>query len=113
MLRPLHACVSLIKVSLSLDRAPDAAIAARRDICRACPHATRKKEFLNRPSRGLTTLSRCGKLTEALKPGSIPCGCFIALKTRLASESCPLGRWAAATPQTLCGGSADGPQAAG
>ncbi len=78
----LHGAVALVKVAVGADAAPDAVIAARRDICRRCDHATRSNEPRFAANRGLTTLSRCRK-----------CGCFIVAKTKLAGERCPLGRW--------------------
>jgi hypothetical protein len=65
-----------------VDAAPEDVVKARRDQCRACPHATRNDGPKYAASRGLTTLSRCQL-----------CGCVIAAKTRMASERCPDGRW--------------------
>jgi len=50
--------------------APPATTAARRDECSKCPQRTR--------------LGRC-----------LQCGCFTNLKTKLATEACPIGKWAA------------------
>lgn len=52
-------------------------LAKRQAICAACPHA---KKFLKK----ITNLSQCGL-----------CNCIIKWKTRLATEACPDGRWAA------------------
>jgi hypothetical protein len=64
-----------IKSVLHLDAAPAEVIAARRDQCRVCPHATLRQGKM-------VSISRCQQ-----------CGCFIALKTRLKSEKCPQSRW--------------------
>lgn len=50
--------------------APPATTAARRAVCSKCPQRTR--------------LGRC-----------LQCGCFTNLKTKLATEACPIGKWAA------------------
>lgn len=80
---PIHGAIGLAKVGLQLvgvnvDRADDATTSARRDACRACPHATRNPSPAYRPHTGLTSLSRCRL-----------CECIISAKTRIASESCP------------------------
>lgn len=76
--------MGLAKAAVGADRAPDAIVAQRRGICRECPEATRSADpaRLAKPTKGLTSLSRCRA-----------CGCFIAAKTLLASESCPLNKW--------------------
>ena len=58
------------KVAAALVRTEDPALAEQRlTICKGCEHWDGK---------------RCGK-----------CGCFTALKVRLKSESCPVGKWSA------------------
>lgn len=52
-------------------------LAERQAICASCPHS---KKFLKK----LTNLSQCDL-----------CKCIIKWKTRLATEECPDGRWAA------------------
>lgn len=74
--------IGLTKVALGIDTDSPDNIKRKRDICRVCEFATLNKERLNRPTKGLTTLSRC-----------IKCNCFIAAKSKLKSESCPDGRW--------------------
>ena len=66
-------------VGIPIDQAPKKMVEQRRAICRQCEHATRNPARLDRPSKGLTSMSECK-----------PCGCFIAAKTRLASEVCGL-----------------------
>jgi hypothetical protein len=79
----LHGAGGLAKVAaqavgIPIDKIPYAYTKLRRDVCRACPHASKSPDRLDRPSKGLTTLSKCEL-----------CGCFIAAKTMLASEKCP------------------------
>ena len=74
--------VAVQAVGIPWDRAADDLTAARRNVCRTCPSATRNPAFVDRTSRGLTTRSRCAS-----------CGCLIAGKTMLASERCPEGKW--------------------
>jgi len=78
----IHGAVALTKVVVGADAAPPAMVAARRDICRECGQATRSSDARFAANKGLTTFSRCHA-----------CGCFIAAKTRLATEHCPLDRW--------------------
>lgn len=61
-------------------------LAKRQAICAACPHS---KKFLKK----LTNISQCGL-----------CQCFVKWKTRLATEECPDGRWAAETVDTFTTG---------
>jgi hypothetical protein len=79
----VHGAVGLAKAGLQsvgvpIDQVSDAELQRRRDICRDCPEATRNPERMHLPTKGLTTLSKCNL-----------CGCFIAAKTKLASERCP------------------------
>lgn len=67
---------------IAVDKAPRGVVQARRDVCRECPEATRNEAKISTPTKGLTTLSRCKK-----------CNCFIAAKTKLASQSCPMDKW--------------------
>ena len=64
------------KIGLRCDQADEATIASRRAKCTACDAPTHKRDGR------LTTLSRCPD-----------CSCFIAAKTRLASQRCPRGEW--------------------
>lgn len=54
----------------------------RRDICRECPFATRRAALARRPSKGMTSISVCLK-----------CNCYIAAKTLIEAEKCPLNKW--------------------
>ena len=72
----------LAKVALRVKLADSSEIQCRRDHCRKCSFATRNASRIDRPTAGLTTLSRCLK-----------CSCFIVAKTQVLSEKCPLGQW--------------------
>jgi hypothetical protein len=72
----------LAKSGLGVDRPDEATIAHRRDTCRGCEHATRSTDPKYAANRGLTTFSQCSV-----------CNCFIAAKTLVRSEACPLGKW--------------------
>jgi hypothetical protein len=76
--------VGLAKAAVGAEPVPPEVLQDRRDKCRECPHASRDPKRLDRPTKGLTVLSKCDL-----------CGCFIAAKTKLASEACPDGRWPA------------------
>lgn len=76
--------IGLTKSALQIDRAEPEVIQSRRDICRECEHATRNPKFITKESKGLTNFSQCRK-----------CSCFIAPKTTLREQSCPLGKWSA------------------
>lgn len=84
--RIVTGAAGLAKAAAGIDRAGDATVQARRDLCRECPEATRNSDLRFAKNRGLTTLSRC-KL----------CDCFIAAKTLIRSETCPAGKWPAVT----------------
>lgn len=75
--RLAHGATGLAKSLAGVDLARPATIEARRMLCRACPHA---KPCKRNPQR---------KCTCEL------CGCLLTHKTRLASEACPVGKWAA------------------
>lgn len=68
--------VGLTRVVLHTQDAAPEVIAARRDICRTCPHSE-KREFA-----GAIQVRLCGL-----------CKCLIRAKTRLAGQSCPDNRW--------------------
>lgn len=53
----------------------DEQIKERRDICRECPHSTKK-------DNKLVTTSQCKE-----------CGCSILLKSMLSTEKCPKDKW--------------------
>ena len=72
--------VGLVKAAVHIDRASVEVIQSRRDICRECEHATRNDRF--KKTKGLTILSQCDL-----------CSCFIAAKTVIQSEGCPLAKW--------------------
>ena len=70
----LKGAVKAVKAAVGLDQAPERVIESRREVCRQCDRATRHKD-------GVRVL-KC-----------LECSCWIKLKTRLAGEKCPLGRW--------------------
>jgi len=74
--------IGVAKAVIGVDRANDATVQTRRDVCRECPHAKRNHARMNRPTKGLTNLSQCAR-----------CECFIVAKTLLAGEKCPEGKW--------------------
>ena len=75
-------CKGLAMAALGIGRAEPEIIAQRRDACRTCDRATRNPSPRYVAAMGLTTLSRCQE-----------CGCFIAAKSMIAGETCPLGKW--------------------
>lgn len=77
-----HGVVALVKVAVGMDAAREAVIAERRAQCRRCDQATRSPDPRFAANAGLTTFSRCRA-----------CGCFIAAKTRVAGEECPIQLW--------------------
>lgn len=54
----------------------------RRDICRYCEFSTKSDDEKYKNYNGLTSYSQC-----------IKCACIISLKTKLATETCPLDKW--------------------
>jgi hypothetical protein len=71
------------------DIADDATIEARRAICRECPSRVRKAVLKMKSESDW-----CG---DPLQPGMRmdppTCGCLLAGKTAVGSETCPQGRW--------------------
>ena len=65
----------LAKATLGIDRADDATIETRRNLCRACPEA-------------VPCIKNTAKFCMCNK-----CGCLLKAKTVIASEKCPLGKW--------------------
>lgn len=81
-----NAKVAAQAIGIPVDQAPPEIVKQRWDFCRECPHASKDKRLVDRPSKGLVALSRCRHPD---------CGCLIKCKTKLASESCPIGKWPA------------------
>jgi len=67
----LRGGVALVRAAIGRDRASNATMLARQAACLACPQI-----------RGAWPLAQCRL-----------CGCLVAAKRRLASETCPTGRW--------------------
>lgn len=82
----LNGIVGLAKAALNLAPVTPEQLAQRRDECRRCDRAGKSAKPRFAEFGGLTSLSKCRE-----------CGCYIAAKTRVASESCPLGKWPAFT----------------
>jgi hypothetical protein len=83
--RLARGAAGLAKAGLGIDRAAADVITMRRDICRTCSKATLRP--YKDGTEGLTTLSRC----TGCHDGKLPC--FIGAKTKVLSETCPLGKW--------------------
>lgn len=79
----------------SVDEALPEIVKFRRDICRNCEHARKNPLHKDRvidgqKTNGLTSLSQCEL-----------CSCLIKLKSTLASEKCPIGKWDSVEAQQL------------
>lgn len=74
--------VGLLAVQGGLDNSTPEEIASRLDTCRNCDQATRNKDLVNRPSKGLTNRSRC-----------LLCSCLVWKKVRWSKSKCPEGKW--------------------
>lgn len=72
LLKIAHGAAGLAKATLRIDRASTEAIEERRKVCSGCP------EFM---PAGIASKCRA-------------CGCNLMAKTTIASERCPLGKWA-------------------
>lgn len=81
--------VGIAKSLIRMDRAPQAVIDHRRDLCRTCEHAT--KHPIKKTPSGLPLISFCRV-----------CHCSLRFKTTNADQSCPKGLWPAhaTTPVT-------------
>ena len=75
-----HGAVGLAKAALGLDAVSVSVREARLDRCRVCEHATRHPT--KRTAAGLPLVRWCRA-----------CRCWLDAKTRVASESCPIGSW--------------------
>lgn len=84
-----NAKVAAQEAGFRVDQAPQEVVKQRWDVCRNCPLASKDERLKDRPSKGLVAWSRCRHPK---------CGCLIASKTRLASESCDEGLWSAVPP---------------
>lgn len=73
--RLLHGAVGIAGVTLRIGMAPLEQQRARRAVCEACD---------------LRRNVSCGRLMDLHGP---TCGCSIAVKTRAATERCPVGKW--------------------
>jgi hypothetical protein len=80
----IHGAAGLARAATGIDAVPLTVLMQRRDVCRGCEYATRNPAPRYAVNKGLTSLSRCTR-----------CHCFIAAKTQIGSEFCPLGLWKA------------------
>jgi hypothetical protein len=80
-----HGVAGIVKAVLHIDRADEATIIKRREICTACPESVPIV-------KGAGIISKCDKCKI--------CGCVLAAKIVNAGEACPLGKWAAEAPQS-------------
>jgi flavoprotein len=71
----IHGVKGVTKAVLGVDRAPSELIKKRLAICKVCPKASRKR------ADGIS-LNKC-----------TVCGCYLELKTKVKSETCPLEKW--------------------
>ncbi len=71
----LKGAVGIAKSVVGVDRAPSAEVVRRLAVCGACEQGVPCK-------RDSSRACRCSV-----------CRCALSLKTRVASERCPLGRW--------------------
>jgi hypothetical protein len=71
----IHGAAGLVKAATGIDRASDAEVERRRDICRSCPEA-------------VPCVANVGRKCRCRL-----CGCLLRAKTAIASEQCPAGKW--------------------
>ena len=75
------------------DEAPERDREARIALCRRCP-----ERRVVAPLGAVAESSWCG---EPFVESDRSCGCLLAGKTAVASESCPQGRWNPVVPQSV------------
>ena len=96
--RAAHAAKSVAKTSVGIDRANDAVVEARLNVCRRCEHAVWKNNDVH----------TCGPMLESLKGQNLPsCGCVLKLKARDLKEACPVGKWPAVGRSAATAGGAE------
>ncbi|MEM6334780.1 MAG: hypothetical protein AAF823_15710 [Planctomycetota bacterium] len=77
-----HGILGLSKAAVNADPVTPDELNHRRQTCAACPAATRTKPLGRVPVTTLAPTSTC-----------TACRCNLHAKTKLANESCPLGKW--------------------
>lgn len=84
--------VSIATSTLGINRAPDDVIDTRRDLCMQCEHM-----------HGCLgdRVHCCGRLSDFRDPSTPTCGCVIEAKIKLATTSCPVGRWSRSQKRTI------------
>lgn len=95
--RVAHGVAASVRERLNIGIAPQEVIDRRMLACGGCGHAVK--------CGGKTC---CGPMVGSLVNVSPTCGCVIHRKTRLASESCPIGHWVAYNAERLERDLADG-----
>jgi hypothetical protein len=73
----VRGAVGITKAVLGVDASTPEEIAARKSVCVPCPHRLHH----NQPDR-VTGLNRCEL-----------CRCYISVKVKVKSATCPLGKW--------------------
>jgi hypothetical protein len=81
----VYGASKFLAAALAGDLADDATIDARRAVCRDCPNRVRKIA-----PGSVAESDWCG---EPLVETGSTCGCLIAGKTLVGSETCPSGKW--------------------
>ena len=80
----IHGAVGMLKATLKLDQAPADVVKVRREICHTCPDAVPCKK-----SKNAGLMCRCSV-----------CKCRLDMKTSIAGEECPAGKWGKVDPTT-------------
>ncbi len=86
-----HAARSVAKTTLGIDRASEAQVEARLNVCRQCPggHAV----WTPGGPRG-GDVHTCGPMLQSMRDaGEGTCGCILHKKARDRAEDCPFGWW--------------------
>ena len=78
----MHGAVGVAKAVLGIDRASNGEIAARRDVCRVCPHSTKHPNLRTPNGLPIIDLNWCRK-----------CLCNLRAKSSNAEEECCDKRW--------------------
>jgi hypothetical protein len=78
----IHGATGIAKAIVGADRADADTIKARAEACRCCPNHARGSKFADQPCKDVAWNSVC-----------TGCSCLLVAKIRLASETCPAGKW--------------------
>jgi len=89
VLNGMRGAEKFVTAIASGDVAPPELVAARIEVCRACPHKVERKLPLM-----VAESSWCGPpLEEHMDELRPTCGCLLAGKVRVESERCPQDKW--------------------